>query len=580
MTGSISSASHASPSPATFSPFSAPRSPGSDLATSDESPDLGAFTTVFRAFQELQPRTFPLHFSSQTLLTLTDTPTGTDSLSPTDEAEYSERRSTVWHQAPVASYLSFSSRSRSVRTPPPSDTPSSETEDGEQIIDDDEDDDDDDDDDDGDEPDLSNLSGADQPTLGGLDSAFEFLAGERARLVALRDAVRGGGLSSTSDAWDRVPSTPRRRRRRKKAKSLVRPSTLRADPDDDASSSSPFPPSSPVIAPVTVSQPATPGANRLVPKQPSTTDTHRLLHARSTPILRAPALDPQVVRLRSLGMKLKVLFPADAERLSAVLASRHLNATAVTDFVDTRGPAPNPDAREPITHIFIDYSNILIGFLTYIRQHRLQPPGAGTPRHLSHAALALALERGRPITRRVLAASSPLYQPMESAQALGYEVHVYARVPDTSDPAERARGHNRRSGGGSWRPIHVRGSSGAGAGTSESEPSSSSGASARVRYREQGVDELLQLKLHLALSSDAPLPEGSTIVLATGDGNGGEFNEEGFVGCVRLALKKRWRVELHAWESGTSRVWAREFGADAHFRVEALDRFAPDLLAA
>jgi hypothetical protein len=52
----------------------------------------------------------------------------------------------------------------------------------------------------------------------------------------------------------------------------------------------------------------------------------------------------------------------------------------------------------------------------------------------------------------------------------------------------------------------------------------------KIKYREQGVDELLQLKLHQALAAADDVPEGSTIVLATGDGNMGQFNEEGFLG--------------------------------------------------
>ena len=52
---------------------------------------------------------------------------------------------------------------------------------------------------------------------------------------------------------------------------------------------------------------------------------------------------------------------------------------------------------------------------------------------MSHAALTLILERGRAVTRRVLVASSPLYQPVEPATQLGYGVHVYARVPDAGD---------------------------------------------------------------------------------------------------------------------------------------------------
>lgn len=52
----------------------------------------------------------------------------------------------------------------------------------------------------------------------------------------------------------------------------------------------------------------------------------------------------------------------------------------------------------------------------------------------------------------------------------------------------------------------------------------------RVRYREQGVDELLQLKLHQALAATDDVPPGATIVLATGDGNVGQFSEDGFLG--------------------------------------------------
>jgi hypothetical protein len=52
----------------------------------------------------------------------------------------------------------------------------------------------------------------------------------------------------------------------------------------------------------------------------------------------------------------------------------------------------------------------------------------------------------------------------------------------------------------------------------------------KVKYREQGVDELLQLKLHQAIAASDDVPDGSTIILATGDGNMGQFNEEGFLG--------------------------------------------------
>lgn len=82
------------------------------------------------------------------------------------------------------------------------------------------------------------------------------------------------------------------------------------------------------------------------------------------------------------------------------------------------------------------------------------------------------------------------------------------------------------------------------------------GGSSRPRYREEAVDELLQLKiLQVLISSSAPPPRGSTIVLATGDGASSQFNRDGFLGCVRQAVDRGWRVELVGWEEGRSRAW-------------------------
>lgn len=268
-------------------------------------------------------------------------------------------------------------------------------------------------------------------------------------------------------------------------------------------------------------------------------------------------------------------------------------------------------------------SNILIGLLNYVR--RRMSSSAPKKKHISHSALTLVLERGRPITRRVLAASSPLYQPMDSAEKLGYEVRVYARVPDTGDGADRRprTSHVHKgsfSGGASTsnesdaalhspaaaiispvspvRPRKQRHAKSYSGTISQSLPAVSALAglhtsgtpattvvaspSGRIKYREQGVDELLQLKIHQAIAAVDEPPPGATIVLATGDGNVGQFNEEGFLGCVRTALKKGWRVELYAWEEGLSRSWRREFSevyrASGQFRIVGLEKFAGDLL--
>ncbi|KAF9450850.1 hypothetical protein P691DRAFT_664502 [Macrolepiota fuliginosa MF-IS2] len=244
------------------------------------------------------------------------------------------------------------------------------------------------------------------------------------------------------------------------------------------------------------------------------------------------------------------------------------------------------------------------------------------PRHLWHTALALILERGRPITRRVVVASSPLYQPMDSIERLGYEVKIFMRVPDLGDGADRSEkaakydhyngkdkdsiynGYNgsptkgpssptRTIGYGSWgKKTHARRFSGSMGGNTELGGSSAAAASTsgqqntptRVKYREQGVDELLQLKLHQAIADTDDIPEGATIILATGDGNVGQFNEDGFLGPVRTALRRGWRVELYAWEDGLSRSWRREFGPGSEwgrkgmFRIIAMEQFAECLV--
>lgn len=286
-------------------------------------------------------------------------------------------------------------------------------------------------------------------------------------------------------------------------------------------------------------------------------------------------------------------------------------------------------------------SNILIGLLTYLKRYHRHIPRK--PKHMSHAALALILERGRPITRRCVVTSSPLYQPMESAEQLGYEVRVYARVPDMGDGDDRrksvdfgnnnnnittspskSKGHWRKGSGSSFRKGHAhKGSTGGNTSTESEQGASSQGGvgfpqafvrslgsqtrvtgsgpgggsqqsnsngngtpttnnnGVRIRYREQGVDELLQLKLHQAIADVDTPPPNATIVLATGDGNVGQFNEDGFLGPIRTALKKGWKVELYAWEEGLSKAWMREFGEGPwkdQFKVIGMETFGADLM--
>jgi hypothetical protein len=390
MTSSISDTTH---SPAPFSPFTT-NSGGSDLATSDgessiskwvlffslitrhvESPDLGAFTIVFRALNDFQqPRNFIPHTVASTTVTATSALSRTES-----ESDPNNRGSTVWNQHPIASYLSISSRTATMRhsaaSPPPTEPPSSDTE-GEIMIDVDSGE-----YDDSNDPDEDTL-----PSLGYLDEALQFIAAERAKLTAPRDNSWHRSQSGTSDDPPRgrqqqhqrrrqqqqqQQQQPRRRRRRAKARSLGRTIGV---PDsfgqsgavdaeihdgDDASdfiSPSPSPDiSSSELAVRFKSTPASPPrrkARRRNSVRSASADARpRLGHSLSTPSLRSGPLDPRVVRLRALAIKLKFLFAAEAELLTAILSNQSLQSPS-PNFIDPRGPTPEPG--QPLVHVFVD----------------------------------------------------------------------------------------------------------------------------------------------------------------------------------------------------------------------------------
>ncbi|KAF7311644.1 hypothetical protein MKEN_01067700 [Mycena kentingensis (nom. inval.)] len=711
----MQSTSSASTSPA--SPFTTTHSIPSE-PTSDELPDLGNFQAVFRGWREaLHPRTNAMHRVQQH---------STTSSSMEIESETSESPapgSTVWNRRPIASYLDSVSRSTDPDdTCSPSPGSGSNTEgdartlelDLEAV--------------DYELSDLEDLELEPQPSLGLLDGALSFLAAERARWTAQREA----GTAANEGAWKHV-AEPRRKRRRKrrnpktddlsKDDQVEEGDSVAAEDADDSSSSFDYATTTTNTTTTHKSVPATPSRSRRERRRQqalaatsSGSSSRPLMHSKSTPQLRPlPLLTeqhphyPRLLQLRALVKKLGKLFPPDKPILDRLIPDDHEFSRRLREddyFVDPRGQLPGDN--DVLVHVFIDHSNILIGLITHLKRNprilnsspslapaQPQTAYAGTPaphatafpftfparpgqrlKHLSHAALALVLERGRRITRRVLVTSSPLYQPMDMAERLGYEVRVYARVPDLGDgadrivrPAQHARSlsagaggligatamgssagdfptlKNARpaidipggGGGGRRRKGHVRRTSGSGSTSTEDQlsagatagfpqaflrsiggaagnattpgsppvygslpatsslPSPSSSAPpaqppAKIRYREQGVDELLQLKLHQVLAAlDGPPPEGSTIVLATGDGNVGQFNEDGFLGPVRTALKKGWRVELYAWEGGLSRAWMREFGEWAkprtedgetkgRFRVVGLEQFAEQLV--
>ena len=227
------------------------------------------------------------------------------------------------------------------------------------------------------------------PSLGYLDEALQFIAAERAKLTAPRDNSWHRSQSATSDDPPRGRQqqqqqqrrrqqqqqqhhqNPRRRRRRTKAKSLDRTIGARdsapllgpsravdADGEDASDFLSPSPSpdiSSSELAVRFKPTPASPSrrkARRRNSVRSASADARpRLGHSQSTPSLRSGPLDPRVVRLRALAIKLRFLFAAEAELLTSILSNQSLQSPS-PEFIDPRGPAPNPG--QPLVHVFVD----------------------------------------------------------------------------------------------------------------------------------------------------------------------------------------------------------------------------------
>jgi hypothetical protein len=209
-------------------------------------------------------------------------------------------------------------------------------------------------------------------------------------------------------------------------------------------------------------------------------------------------------------------------------------------------------SNEGLVHVFVDQyvllltssctltysSNVLHGLtqkFKHVKSVALPPPHLRT---LSLPILSLLLRRGRPTPHGTLhlVASSPLYQNLDPLVRLGWEVSVLKRVEIYDDEVHDS--HSAKLVSKSMNNLarvnafHEGGSR---------------------RYKEQGVDEILHLKILQALNTKSnPAPTGSTIVLATGDAKGGQFNQDGFVGAVREAIKRGWMVELWSFSDGKS----------------------------
>jgi hypothetical protein len=251
---------------------------------------------------------------------------------------------------------------------------------------------------------------------------------------------------------------------------------------------------------------------------------------------KPPSFDPSApsasVRRRNLIQKLISNYPSE---INKILIPGSNSPNSNTSYLSSIATLQSPDL-----HIFIDNSNILIGFYDiYKVKHNITDPFFRAPKFDFHA-FSTIIERGRPISQKTLVGSYPLTQPVSLAQQLGYEVFILERVVDTKR--------------------------GVPAGNAYSSDSATR-TPQREKKKEQAVDEILHLKI-LECLLDVAKP--GTIVLATGDAAPAEFSPEGgFLKCIKRALMRGWFVELVCWRKSMSRLWR-----DKGFRIEWKDTFS------
>jgi hypothetical protein len=262
-------------------------------------------------------------------------------------------------------------------------------------------------------------------------------------------------------------------------------------------------------------------------------------------------------------------------------------------------PVPMADHNSSPTgiHVFVDFSNIWIGFMDHLKQLQVTMRQRIPHQNISFDALVLLLERKRPVAKRVLAGSYPLMPAMELAKQIGYETLILEKVYKSREPSERQRrmlalqsrnsftaaaatlGIQGRGGVPQTPPPSTPAAAAAPITTLSSPPSAvpQTPTPAPEKWVEQGVDEILHLKI-LESIVDSEVP--SRMVVATGDAAKAEYSE-GFMKMIVRALRKGWCVELVAFSKSISGEYrsARFLGEwEGRFQIVVLDRWAQFLL--
>ena len=267
-----------------------------------------------------------------------------------------------------------------------------------------------------------------------------------------------------------------------------------------------------------------------------------------------PILGPQVEVATGLG-------PAEAQRANLMLKLMSNFPEYAKRLDQQKNPGDSVwDMEQRKIHVFVDISNILIGFHELAKEIRGIHPHTRVPRiPFSFTNFSLILERGRISAKKVLAGSDR-HAAIYEAESLGYETNILQRVLKNK-PTKSVH----------YRPLENDFQE-----NHDGNLSSNSMGDNTERWMEQGVDEILHLKM-LESMVDAEIP--GTIVLATGDAAKAEYSD-GFLSMVERALQRGWNVELVSFSHLTS--WAykkKEFRKEwgARFQIIDLDTYVEEL---
>ncbi|KAK8015919.1 hypothetical protein PG991_008807 [Apiospora marii] len=252
------------------------------------------------------------------------------------------------------------------------------------------------------------------------------------------------------------------------------------------------------------------------------------------------------------------------------------------------------DERTPgrEAHIFIDMSNIFIGFEEKCREKRRIPKNQYfhvDPKDFLFSRLHHILARDRPVGKKALAGSvasageqiSPPAHFLE-AQKLDYKTSMMLRVVkfDNNHTGFRPNNAIRRTTGVDVSPYFDWTTSSSGDESSDGSPSI---LCPRTKLGEQGVDENLHLAMQASILdavSENENTQPGVMVLATGDAKEAEFSE-GFAHYAQKAMAMGWHVEVVSWKRCLSSIWKRTPFNDQYasqFRIIELDPFYEDML--